>query len=90
MPDLNQVEVNLVQGRWHENFMPILDSYKSDPLRRHKEITDEAGIPRTREPGFSMKSDVKTGSGSLSHDQIEKLYGHISTILNVAIFEQRT
>ena len=45
IPDLNTIEVNLVQGRWHENVVPILDSFTKDPLNIHKELIKSAGVP---------------------------------------------
>ena len=69
MPDINSVNINLVQGRWHENFAPILESFEHDEFSRHKELMSDSGIATVREPGLSLKADTKSGSGALSSVQ---------------------
>ena len=88
IPDLNTIETNLVQGRWHDNLVPRLENYELDPLNLNKELMKAAEIAPSRAPGFSMKADTKT-SGPLDEDQISKVFGVISNIQSLGIIEKR-
>ena len=67
IPDLNTIETNLVQGRWHDNLVPRLENYELDPLNLNKELAKEANIASSRAPGFSLKADTKS-TGALDQD----------------------
>ncbi len=53
MPQLTNIEANLVQGRWRENFIPRVQSFVVDPNQTNRELPDEIGF-LNKEPGFTM------------------------------------
>ena len=78
-PEIIEVELDLVQGRWHENFMKRVTLYSN----RQYMIPDF----NFAEPGLAIK--FKTQTGELSTEANDRLFGFLSTMFSLGILEQR-
>jgi hypothetical protein len=76
------MEASLTQGRWHANFMPRVNHFAIDP----EDLQFSVYGFDSHEPGFKM--ELTSGEVlSLTEDQKEKVFGAMSQLMGVAIFE---
>ena len=85
--EVKRIEANLVQGRWQQALMPQVTGYQGEKTTTSKVLPlGEDDIFDYREPGFSLAVD---SIGSLSKEDVSKIFGQIGALLSVSIFEER-
>jgi hypothetical protein len=85
VPELLSLDVSLSQGRWNTNLVPRIRSFEVDENEYHYSIPEIVKYEPS-EPGFTLSL---VSDGKLQEAQFDKVIGVVSSLLQVAIFQQR-